>query len=525
MTEPKIRSSCDSCLGSKVKCDQTRPSCSRCDQHGQQCVYSHYRKIGRPSLKSVSSSTKQAEARCNHKSSVEHRHTHKSKKQHRLRHSDPHSAPSLSHEQADQRQSQGRNPPFGPCMPIDARHDQSAPLSPITSNSTRPSLCSEMTMLSPASWESALQAGPSISDTEPLVNGHGDDLSSLVSADWEALNDIFNLPDLSIPDLTVPLGMGQKDQHAAANPDFVTLPYSPPQSTKSACITPPNIPAQPITTTASSSLDFSTAYSNPLLTAANPLQSKQPFDSLFSDLTPLASGTHSPVSAGGPGLQTPSRSFDPTLFSWPTQPALELGCVEKCHNRLNTFIAYMINYQTDDLSLSVDFLLKLDEQVRLERSKALRCTACMEKARRGHTLMLITMLAEKVMVLFERERALALQNAKTTASSATSCGSTNSSINKPRPLVIGDMQLDSTTKCSLVRRLLSLSFQRQLDAFAQVEAMLEGAHDSDISSRITRDLLADLEKRACYLLGVQDFIGKMQCNSGRPRQQLYCSIS
>ena len=37
---PKLRSSCDGCNTTKVKCTKTRPSCARCQSHDLECVYS-----------------------------------------------------------------------------------------------------------------------------------------------------------------------------------------------------------------------------------------------------------------------------------------------------------------------------------------------------------------------------------------------------------------------------------------------------------------------------------------------------
>ncbi|CAI7582004.1 unnamed protein product [Penicillium crustosum] len=49
----KFHSSCDTCLKAKIKCSQAKPTCARCLQQGRQCVYSPYRKIGRPSTKNL----------------------------------------------------------------------------------------------------------------------------------------------------------------------------------------------------------------------------------------------------------------------------------------------------------------------------------------------------------------------------------------------------------------------------------------------------------------------------------------
>ncbi|KAI0508955.1 hypothetical protein F5B22DRAFT_618706 [Xylaria bambusicola] len=61
MAEAKYRSSCDACLGAKIKCTREKPACLRCNERGRECVYSQYRKIGRPSYKTPLSSGEPSE--------------------------------------------------------------------------------------------------------------------------------------------------------------------------------------------------------------------------------------------------------------------------------------------------------------------------------------------------------------------------------------------------------------------------------------------------------------------------------
>lgn len=48
MSASKYRTSCDACLNAKIRCSQSKPSCGRCNQSGQICNYSQYRRLGRP---------------------------------------------------------------------------------------------------------------------------------------------------------------------------------------------------------------------------------------------------------------------------------------------------------------------------------------------------------------------------------------------------------------------------------------------------------------------------------------------
>jgi len=46
--QPKLRSSCDSCGATKLKCDRVRPQCGRCSSLGLVCIYGVSQKMGKP---------------------------------------------------------------------------------------------------------------------------------------------------------------------------------------------------------------------------------------------------------------------------------------------------------------------------------------------------------------------------------------------------------------------------------------------------------------------------------------------
>ena len=46
--KPRLRTSCDRCQEAKLGCSQEKPTCRRCSRHGIPCVYSPFRRIGRP---------------------------------------------------------------------------------------------------------------------------------------------------------------------------------------------------------------------------------------------------------------------------------------------------------------------------------------------------------------------------------------------------------------------------------------------------------------------------------------------
>lgn len=54
-SQARLRTSCDICQSSKVKCSQNKPECHRCVKNGLRCVYSPLRRMGRPKKRAASS--------------------------------------------------------------------------------------------------------------------------------------------------------------------------------------------------------------------------------------------------------------------------------------------------------------------------------------------------------------------------------------------------------------------------------------------------------------------------------------
>ncbi|KAJ5538319.1 hypothetical protein N7494_007798 [Penicillium frequentans] len=54
-SQARLRTSCDICQSSKVKCSQDKPECHRCVKNGLRCVYSPLRRMGRPKKRAASS--------------------------------------------------------------------------------------------------------------------------------------------------------------------------------------------------------------------------------------------------------------------------------------------------------------------------------------------------------------------------------------------------------------------------------------------------------------------------------------
>ena len=63
----KIRSSCDACSASKVKCDQGVPTCIRCVSLDTKCNYSPSRRMGKPTAVARDAKSKSLQAKTSKK--------------------------------------------------------------------------------------------------------------------------------------------------------------------------------------------------------------------------------------------------------------------------------------------------------------------------------------------------------------------------------------------------------------------------------------------------------------------------
>lgn len=472
MADVKIHESCDACLGSKVKCSQAKPSCSRCNQHGQECVYSPYRKIGRPSYKALAARASKLEQQERQTASGKCRASKKQCVQQPL---------PLTPTQ--EKQKHGRQLPQPAAILDDASIDDSL-------------FSSTVSVLSPNVQTTAGQEGRDIGNY-PLVWSMPD---SEFTADFgtsgydieEATNsaDLGNIFDLwmaAVPMQTATQGGFAHDQtHTTSELNPNNSPRYPNSSSHS------NQTAIPFRQpTYCSSTGEEDGY----------FQSRQ-VHSALDTYVPQHHKGHMTIS-------TQTTAFSPSDL--PVHPSSKPRCTWQCHVTLTTQLTYMTEYQANNSNLPLDFLLNLDKQINGERERVLGCPACLGNHRRGQTLMLVTMVVEKLLGFFEHDQIVdppsnvdtsLLSDSATHGSSRTSTDSMSSFPHITPPLIVGDVQLDDSVKMAFCQRLLRTYLERQMRVVAQLDSILEGAKEKDVSCKVTSELLADVAKRAEYLLGI-----------------------
>ncbi|GFF23712.1 hypothetical protein IFM58399_00405 [Aspergillus lentulus] len=480
MSEVKFRSSCDSCLSTKVKCSQTRPACARCTQHGRQCVYSQYRKIGRPSAKALGALT-EPRGQLQERAAKPGRKPKKTQQQH---------SPQLPVEHSPR----GTEPllppnvlgePLGSSVnPSHVLNDFGTPAPGSRASSILEELHAGNNSASSAG-DSALSLDQNMSDS-----GIGASLASSLEygigeVDWATLQGIIEGSAFQELDLAP-----QGQYYGSTEPRIWGSGLSP------VCLDDPGPTAQ--------------------------------VEPLFSPLTSNYS-----LFAGHPTVHSPRR---PTLASRPSasligesNPSLlSTRCTSHCYGALTSQLTKLSDLQALGTSVALDVLLNLENQVSRARDKILRCQSCLAATGCGQTLVLLTLVVANVLSLFENSSGGSQEDGQSEGDrgcipSAESPMSRGSSLtdasdwrsalpHTKRPLVLGTVQLNESVKRAFSRHLVRMYLDRQRGVVKQLEQLLRQTDGNNTSSKLTEDLLQDVLGR------VERFIGFMTLTASLERQ-------
>ncbi|GIC84316.1 Zn(II)2Cys6 transcription factor domain-containing protein [Aspergillus udagawae] len=477
MSEVKFRSSCDSCLSTKVKCSQTRPACARCTQHGRQCVYSQYRKIGRPSAKALGALTV-PRGQLQDRAEKPGRRLKKSQQQH---------SPQLPVEHSP-RGTEPLLPPHVLSEPlgssVNPRH--------LLNNFGTPAGTGTSSVLeefhpgdNPASsaGDSALSLDQNMSDS-----GIGASLASSLEygigdVDWATLQGLID-------------GSASQELNLAPQGQY----YGP---------TEPR---------------FWGSQLSPVCLDPGPTAQ---MERLFSPLPSSYS-----LFAGDPNVDSPRR---PTSASRPSGPlfgesnTFPLGarCTSHCYGGLTSQLTKISEVQALGTSVALDVLLNLDNQVSRARDKILRCQSCLAATGCAQTLILLTLVVANVLSLFENSCSGSLEEGQSevdrgcipSADSPMSRGSLSDASDSrgvlpytTRPLVLGNVQLNESVKRAFSRHLVRMYLDRQRGVVRQLEQLLRQTEATNTSFKVTEDLLQDVLGR------VERFIGFMTLTASLERQ-------
>jgi hypothetical protein len=193
----------------------------------------------------------------------------------------------------------------------------------------------------------------------------------------------------------------------------------------------------------------------------------------------------------------PCRNCESSLQSTPTSRS---RCIFQCHVNLANQLAEITEFQVRGSGIALDILLNLDDHVHKARDKILACLFCLATPRLAQTLMLLTMVLDDLLRLFERSCA----NSVDINTTISPTGISSECITRPRnplpstigPLTVGEIQLDEALKVAFSRRLISMYLNRQLFVVQQFKELLSKSDEGNVNFKITQELLADVSRRS-----------------------------
>ncbi|MCJ1418843.1 hypothetical protein MMC32_005194 [Xylographa parallela] len=532
--EAKFRSSCDACLNTKVKCSQTKLSCARCFQHGRQCVYSQYRKIGRPSGKASGALTLPTEHQQRlQRTAGETERESKKQGQKRQTHHIPTQA--RAYKQHGKRPLRPQNVPGddAACTRVNAGQLSGTLTAQSSSNQTGSDLED-----SDADNSASLTRGPLLSFDQNIPDlGLMTDFTNsldygIEGIDWSALGGASDVPVALAPKAD------QVQMFSSQTPYQSSQPYLD------------DTFARHTSSSSCDSRDSSTAslpypsYSSPTSYSSPPPQKERLFSShqdypFFTGSGSFMTESLAPEPKAGSALNAISP-----FFSWTATSRARKSdffsiscsrCTLQCHANLTNHLTDIGDLQAKDVGVDLDVLLILDDHVRKARDKILRCPFCLARPSCAQTLMLITMVVSNLLGLFEQscgttdvadvdaigsidkgwKRADAASNALPTSKSSL-CTSKSRS---PLPytighLTVGDIQLEETVKLAFSRRLVRMYLDRQIKVLQQLNQLLEKGERENVSFKVTQKLLIDLLRRLEYFIGFVTLTDSLDINIG-----------
>lgn len=463
--EVKFRSSCDLCLVTKVKCSQTKPSCEKCTRQGLTCVYSQYRRVGRPSsFHRKRAAVAEAETR------------------HRYRH-DP-----------------------GP--------------SSILASDTAQSPLPRLTNLVRTIQQSTEDRQTSFQDDGGKAPGC--DVGVVPAPEYVAA---FNTGNDQAGDeldwLEFSLGdMIDSSTHAPGDPNAchqIQSRQSPASATSLRSSS--HSLSRDLDWVSSSHIHQSPRYF--------PALEKQDLSHSSTDRFSVGSGDRLPPSATEPSTLSSASTNVPLLFGPSSAPSPSFSdgsnlfrvqnsrCILRCQADSARQLGEFSEYQDSDSGLALDLLLAVEARVRELLHKVLRCGFCMARSRCAQTLIIVVMVMTNLHGLFERSCGAAggaigthlTHDAPSVASYADNNlrvpsgtlagwqGSVWSSDTGHGHLMVGKTRLDESVKGAFSRILLHVYLNRQNFHVQQLERSLKGVDRVDVNCKVANDLLEDVAER------------------------------
>ncbi|KAJ3497694.1 hypothetical protein NLG97_g1696 [Lecanicillium saksenae] len=495
---PKLRTACDNCQLSKVRCSRGKPSCWRCSQSGIACVYSPLRRTGRPPKNSDNSASSQGGKGTSRRGS-----TNNTKSR----------SPRVV-TQVPSPDSTGRNRP----SPHDGTaSDVQQARSPATTqrNGTMSSSVS-------ASETSTTNSGETTASQEPAQH-------SLVSMPTVQMD--CGVPDFSALDMDMDLDMGMwvmpcmsdLELHGAhgditSTIRAVTQSEDPSHFTFSSILASPSDIHDAVGVQAMQSKPALFPFDNNTL-RENADETMTNFN--FANRPPTTSSSSHNTSHTG----TTTASISPNSHDHPRPCSHD----ETCHRALSELLTKLGDFDISHPgAMQLDGLLCMDRELQRKVRMAIECRRCIEKPSNQNLLMMIYMSLDSLLSLFEKQQrqqngfpgrsgASLSQNASAARRRSMLPHATQPSHRlqqldsndqnmrghgqfpwTEQTLVVGSFPVDDVVKASFLQRLVLEYIDNVLSILAELDAIADTIMQG-VNSIIHKHKAEDIYKRAYFL--------------------------
>ena len=468
----RLRNSCDACQEAKIGCSQEKPSCRRCSRYGHQCVYSPFRRIGRPPRSfnthgqddNTSIPRSKAQNRDGNDSSNTRIPTTQSPSAH-----DPSSS-----EVANAVVSTARSP-----ISVDRGENSLNSFFSLSANRF-PELSSQFDPSSSAlDGLDPFLSGQDFTDSDPHFGDEHDlQMTALLS---NVDNPVLDPQQLMNPlsassSSTDPLSSGK------AGNRFLEHAFSADPPVASAAVSHQ-----------SEGWDESGGPPTPGMTSGT----SHP-DSLDFEIDPDHAWSFAGTRPNTHSDQTGARAIDVSSASppRPIQTSSKQGsCRINCYPSLVHQLSLLNSQISEDFKPGLDVILQVERDTRSLRDKILGCKACFHNR---SIFLLISIVIEQVMRLLET---IAPDENDLSSPQSLSSGISSSPSVCQCDLTVGEYRVHNDTKASFVKRHLLFRFGRFSKGLMDLGGIMSEDR-KDVNLKAAKDVLRDVFQRMEILRGV-----------------------
>ncbi|KAL6713774.1 hypothetical protein ACLMJK_008266 [Lecanora helva] len=425
--KPKLRTSCDGCQTAKLGCSQEKPTCRRCLRHGIQCVYSPFRRIGRP-RKSITTRSNNSNASKKSQSKEDH---------------------------------------------VEARAEFKSEDLPDLETDNSPISTFFESLPAPPSSPVSLGAGqdawyPWTPDGDSLYNGLYMNSDSPVSTDLfpsstdyldmgTSFDSHHNMLMSSRDEMMLDFGPAmQPTPPLSATPEMMQFAEPIPELPESKGLNiffDQNVQPSPPSSVSSSIPSFNQGTMHPSLTQLNAPRSHPSILYSGQQLSSIPPKTQ---------ILGPTPELTPPL-SANSSPAPSSSCSQRCSSLLIQHFASLENL-LEDPNRSLDSVLEREQDAVSQCAKLVNCSACINSKRCS---LLFAMVIEQIMRLLE---------------TIPSTGSSNAC-----SLTLGHFEADGETKNTFLNRYLSTRLSDFAGVLKEFATMVADGDEDDSSLSTSRD--------------------------------------